>query len=173
MTDTVAQTTISSNMLSSRSSMVVMAQDVETLFAELFEAAGVGRRWGEQMASQQGQTQARWQTLWIAATGTFSVPQIARRLGVARQGVQRIVSELADEGLVTFAPNPDHKASPLILLTTLGHTTLNNINQTADDQHQQLLKDFPVSDIASLRTLLQRFTATVTNLEKPQSATAG
>ena len=56
---------------------------MEALFAELFEAAGTSRRWGEILASRQGLTQAQWQTLWIAATSPLTVPQIARLLGHA------------------------------------------------------------------------------------------
>lgn len=141
-----------------------MAKDVEALFSELFEAAGVGRRWGEEMAGLEGQTQARWQTLWTAASGSFSVPQIARRLGVTRQSVQRLATELAEEGMVTFETNPDHKRSPIVALTTTGRDTLDRINTAADGFHQQLFRAFPPNDIASLRTLLQQFTATMKTL---------
>lgn len=138
-----------------------MARDVEVLFSELFEAAGVGRRWGEEMAGLEGQTQARWQALWTAASGSFSVPQIARRLGVTRQSVQRLATELAEEGLVTFETNPDHKRSPIVALTATGRDKLDRINTAANAFHQELFRAFPPDDIAALRTLLQRFTSTM------------
>src|SRR5436190_244666 len=76
----------------------------------------------------QGLTQAQWQTLWIAATGPLTVPQIARRLGVSRQNVQRVANDLAAAGMATFGQNPDHKSSPLLELTPAGRSALDRIN---------------------------------------------
>ena len=59
--------------------------EMQHLVAEVFELAGVLRRDGEAIAKLAGQTQARWQVMWIAATGRFSVAMIARRLGLTRQ----------------------------------------------------------------------------------------
>lgn len=135
-----------------------MVQKMEVLFSELFEASGVGRRWGEHMAAMEGQTQARWQTLWTAGTGQLTVPQIARRLGVSRQNVQRVVGELAAEELICYQPNPDHKTSPIVALTPLGREKLDRINAAADHLHRQLLESFPDRDVDTLRALLQQFT---------------
>ena len=41
-------------------------------------------------------------------------------MGLARQSVQRIVDELAEAGLVGFAPNPAHKRAKLVVMTPLG-----------------------------------------------------
>ena len=70
-----------------------MTREMEELYSELFDAAGLGRRVGEQIAALEGQTQSRWQTMWtIDAAGSLTVPQIARRLGVSRQNEQRVVN---------------------------------------------------------------------------------
>ncbi len=53
-----------------------MATEMEQLFAELFEAAGAGRRLGEGIAALSGQTQARWQTLWTLGAASLQVTQI-------------------------------------------------------------------------------------------------
>lgn len=135
-----------------------MSRAVEHLFAALFEAAGVGRHWGEAITASQGQTQARWQTMWIAAAGPWTVPQIARRLGVSRQNVQRIANELLAEGLATFEDNPDHKSSPLFVLSSTGQDTLERINTAADRDHQRLLRGFPEADVRALNDLLRRLT---------------
>lgn len=150
-----------------------MSRKVETLFAELFEAAGIGRAWGEAIAAREGLTQARWQTLWIADTGHLSVPQIARRLGVSRQSVQRVANELADDGMATFEPNPDHKASPILALTTTGRHALKRINTAADHGHQYLLGLFPEHDVDTLSALLTRFTASMKHLHNGAVITAG
>ena len=41
-------------------------------------------------------------------------------MGGHRQNVQRIVNNLAEEGLVAFAPNPHHRRAPLVMLTEKG-----------------------------------------------------
>lgn len=142
-----------------------MSKKVETLFAELFEAAGIGRHWGETLASREGLTQARWQTMWIAATGNLTVPQIARRLGVSRQSIQRVVNDVVAEGLASYQPNPDHKASPLIVLTASGEEALQRINTAVERDHQQLLAQFPERDVDRLRDLLDRFSAALKDLD--------
>jgi DNA-binding MarR family transcriptional regulator len=144
----------------------VEPKKVETLFAELFEAAGVGRNWGEALASREGLTQARWQTMWVAATGQLTVPQIARRLGVSRQNVQRVVNDLVTEGQATYSPNPDHKASPLVTLTSTGARSLERINAAVGRDHERLLLQFSERDVDRLRALLGRFTTAVENLGK-------
>lgn len=150
-----------------------MSRKVETLFAELFEAAGVGRALGEVMATREGLTQARWQTLWLADTGRLTVPQIARRLSVSRQSVQRVANELTADGMATFEPNPDHKASPILALTTTGRQALKRINTAADHHHQNLLGLFPEHDVDTLSALLARFTAALKHVHNGAVPTAG
>jgi DNA-binding MarR family transcriptional regulator len=150
-----------------------MSRKVETLFAELFEAAGVGRALGETLAAREGLTQARWQTLWIADTGRLTVSQIARRLSVSRQSVQRVANELTADGMATFEPNPDHKASPILALTAAGRQALEGINTAADHDHQYLLGLFPEHDVDTLSALLARFTASLKHVHNGAAVTAG
>ncbi len=52
--------------------------------------------------------------------GPATVPAIAQRLDLARQGVQRHVNDLAALGHVRTRPNPAHQRSVLIVLTSSG-----------------------------------------------------
>ena len=137
---------------------------MEALFAELFEAAGTSRRWGEILASRQGLTQAQWQTLWIAGTSPLTVPQIARRLGVSRQNVQRVANDLAAAGMATFGQNPDHKSSPLLDLTPAGRSALEGINTAAAGSNQALLERLSEPGIDQLRHLVTQFSQAVHEL---------
>ena len=138
---------------------------MEHLFAELFEAAGAGRRLGEKTAALAGQTQTRWQTLWTVAGSPMTVPQVARRLGVSRQHILRLTTELAGEGLVELVPNPDHKTSPLLNLTVLGRTTLATINEAARSSNEEMMRAFTAANVAQLRSLLRRFTDIIKTAE--------
>lgn len=142
-----------------------VAKELEILYAELFEAAGAGRRMGEAIASRQRQTQGRWQAMWTIGDMPLTVPQIARRLGMTRQNIQRVAGELIERNLATFVPNPDHKRSPLLRLTAEGRSTLDGLNATANRWHQAMLATFTADDVAALRTLLQRFVAAMRDLD--------
>ncbi len=128
---------------------------MQHLVAEIFELAGALRRDGEQIAKLAGQTQARWQVMWIAETGRLSVAMVARRLGLTRQSVQRVADAIVADGLATFRPNPDHQRSPLLILTENGQAVLDTIN---DSGRQYNLKNAAIlgdDGITELRRLIR------------------
>ena len=135
---------------------------MQRLAADLFEVAGAMRRDGDAIARTAGQTQARWQVLWIAATGQLTVPSIARRLGTSRQNVQQIAHDLVNDGLATYQPNPDHSRSPLLVLTGHGAATLDQLNQTASRRNLQLSRQLGDADLRRLRTLLDQLRQALT-----------
>ena len=129
---------------------------VQRLAADLFEVAGAMRRDGEAIARTAGQTQARWQVMWIASTGRLTVPSIARRLGITRQSVQPVADELAREGLASFQPNPDHSRSPLLVLTSRGGAILDRLDQTAGRKNVELARQLGDRGVHELRALLDQ-----------------
>ena len=131
--------------------------EMQHLVAEVFELAAALRRDGETTAKLAGQTQARWQVMWIAATGRLSVAMIARRLGLTRQSVQRVADAIVAEGLATFEPNPDHQRSPLLILTPTGEKALDAINQRSREDHIQQTKILGEDGVAELRRLLRQY----------------
>jgi DNA-binding MarR family transcriptional regulator len=130
--------------------------EVQRLAADLFDVAGAMRRDGEAIARMEGQTQARWQVMWVAETGRLSVPSIARRLGLARQSVQRVADELVKDGLASFETNPDHSRSPLLILTDEGDSLLVRLNETASRRNLELAQQLGDVDLQRLRTLLDQ-----------------
>ena len=101
-----------------------MADDLVTkyrlLIADVYELAGRSRATSEAYARQHGQTAARWHVLSVVSEEPFTVPQIAERLGLTRQSVQRVVDDLAGEGLVELVPNERHRRSPLVAIAEAG-----------------------------------------------------
>lgn len=108
-----------------------MTDEIALLVADVYELAGLLRRSGEITAATQGQTQSRWQLLSVIRDEALTVPQAARRLGVTRQGIQRVANELAVAGLAEFQTNPDHRTSPLLALTGNGRDALEAITKRA------------------------------------------
>ncbi len=138
-----------------------MADEMALLMADLYEAAGASRRLGELVAQGEGQSQARWQVLSVLDGPPATVPQIARRLGISRQAVQRVVNELANEGTVAAEDNPGHRSSPLFTLTEAGRTALDRLSARAAVFHHRQLRELPADEVTAARAFLRRFTALV------------
>jgi DNA-binding MarR family transcriptional regulator len=76
---------------------------------------------GDRRAQRVGQSTGRLGVLRsLAQEGPRTVAQIARSRPVARQGVQRLADVLAEEGLIEYVHNPDHRRSKLLRLTERG-----------------------------------------------------
>ncbi|OEU90314.1 hypothetical protein DB35_03340 [Streptomyces abyssalis] len=133
-----------------------MPDEMALLVADVYEAAGLLRRSGEAVAAEEGQTQARWQLLSVVSAGPLSVARAARRLGISRQGVQRVANDLVREELAVFEANPDHRSSPLLSLTAEGQETLSRITARAAGLNGTLTAGIPPGEIAAARALLRR-----------------
>ena len=102
---------------------VVSPEGVTELILRIFRVNGALLAAGDRLVANLGLTSARWQLLGGLADQeeALSVAQLARKMGLTRQAVQRIANELEAEGVVAFRANPRHKRAQLIKLTTHGH----------------------------------------------------
>ncbi|BBY32927.1 hypothetical protein BST33_13305 [Mycolicibacter minnesotensis] len=141
-----------------------MHDPMALLVADLYQAAGLARRRGERIAKSEGQSQARWQLLSVVSDGPRTVAQAARRLGTARQAVQRVANDLAQEGLLRTQANPDHRTSPLFALTDEGAQILQRMNGAAATAHRAQLQALGPDGAARLHDGLRRLIAV---LEQP------
>lgn len=126
------------------------------IVADIFELAGRFRDDGEAISNTVGQTQARWQVMSAASADPHTVPQIARRLGVSRQNVQRIADLLVTDGSAIFQSNPDHKSSPYLVLTRRGQAALADITRAAAASHARIARRLGGTDLAPLHRSLRR-----------------
>ena len=129
---------------------------VPIIVADIYELAGRFREYGEAIARTVGQTQARWQVMSAASGRPHTVPQIARVLGVTRQNVQRIGDLLVAEGSVEYQDNPDHRASPHLVLTKRGRAALDQLTKAASGYHARLARKLSPADVASIHRGLRR-----------------
>ena len=140
---------------------------IPLLVADIYELAGAFRESGEAIAQTVGQTQARWQVLSAASTGDLTVPQIARRLGYARQSVQRVLDLLVEDGVVEVAGNPDHKRSPLVRLTRKGEGQLAQLSTAADESHRRLAQGLKRKKLETALTVLRGLRDALREESKP------
>ncbi|MBY0273839.1 MarR family winged helix-turn-helix transcriptional regulator [Candidatus Binatia bacterium] len=126
------------------------------LVADVFELAGTLRRSGDALAARVDQSQARWQVLSVLSEGEWTVPQVARRLGISRQAVQRIVDVLAEQGLVRIVDNPAHRRSALVALTRAGRSTLGHITDSSHAWRARIAARFSTGELESARATLRK-----------------
>lgn len=88
--------------------------------------------------------------------GPRTVPQLARTMGLDRQPVQRWVNHAAELGLVVTAPNPAHRRSSLIRLTTEGTAAIRGIQRFEATELRQRLTDLPAEDVRTALHVLDR-----------------
>lgn len=81
---------------------------------------------GDQLVAPLDLTSARWQVLGAVAMAgkPLSAPQVAEAMGITRQGAQKQLNKLREEGLLEQLPNPRHERSPLFVLTSKGNRAM-------------------------------------------------
>ena len=109
------------------------------LVVQIFRMNGALTTWGDRFAAESGLTTARWQVLGAIsmAKEPSTSPQIAERMGITRQGVQKQLNLLRDEGLVMPIENPAHKRSPRYSPTEYGERKLEEIRKRWRQQVEQ------------------------------------
>ena len=126
------------------------------LVVQIFRVNGTLTAWGDRFAAESGLTTARWQVLGAIsmAKEPSTSPQIAERMGITRQGVQKQLNLLRDEGLVMSIENPAHKRSPRYSLTEHGEQKLAEIRKRWRQQVKQWSGSYQYeSVIAALEVL--------------------
>src|SRR5215213_299797 len=130
------------------------AGEVDRLVADVLECAGALRRYGDALTRPLGQTEVRWAVMSVLSGGERTVPQVARRLGVTRQSVQRVANLLAAEGLIESVTNPENARSPLFRLSARGEEVLAEITRAADPWLRRVGEELSFDDLRRARAAL-------------------
>ena len=109
-----------------------VGEDLTDLILEVFRLNGELLDAGNRIAKPHGLTSARWQVMGAIdlADQPLTVAQIARRMGLARQGVQRIVNDLKELRMVELQDNLDHKRAPLVSISEKGGKAMTSIDKS-------------------------------------------
>ncbi len=141
------------------------AEALTDLILEVFRFRGELERHGRRIVEPFGQTPTGWLVLGAIDEGPRTVPQIARRMGVTRQGVQRVADGLVKTRLAAFADNPDHRRSLILTLTPHGRQVLARIDSVQAVWSNRLAEPLSLRDLANavqtIRTVINRLKATV------------
>ncbi len=135
----------------------VSAQVLTDITLEIFRLGGTLVAEGDRLTRDLGLTSARWKVLGAIdmEARPLTVPQIARRMGLTRQAVQRIVDEMRGMGLVEISPNPDHLRSPIVSCTPNGKATYEKIMRRYTAWANRLAETMESSELKKALKVLQ------------------
>jgi len=102
-------------------------QTLTEIIVEAFRLNGRLLDSGDTMTKDLGLSSARWQVLAAIDGEPLTVAEIARRMGLRRQSVQRTVNSLRASGFVALLANPNHRRAKLIELTEPGFEALQEV----------------------------------------------
>lgn len=138
------------------------------LILETFRFHGRLLAAGDRLTKPMKLTSARWQVLGAIEISPLSVAQIARNMGLARQNVQRLADALYRQGVVEYAPNPDHQRAKLVRLTDKGRRAVKELGERQAQWANRVASAAHPSDIRSALELLRALRA---RLEAERRAT--
>ena len=111
---------------------------------------------GEALAKPAGQTLARWLFLEEIQDSPATVAQIARRMRLTRQSVQRVADDLVRDGLAGYQDNPAHRRAKLVRLTPAGRSALRTIQAAQRAWADALGADLGETDLRQASIVLDR-----------------
>ena len=116
---------------------------------------------GDRVVAEIGLTSARWKVMGtiVAAEQAKPVAWLARDMGGNRQNVQRIVNDLASEGMIELQPNPHHRRAPLVVLTAKGEQAFADAMKLQTPWVNELSKGITVTDIETAHEVIATLSA--------------
>ena len=147
-------------------------EQIGDIVLSVFRLNGLLLTWGDHFANQAGLTSARWQVLGALnlADDPMTAPQIAERMGVTRQGVQKQLNLLLDDGCIEKRPNRAHKRSPLYVLTDKGTAQFQHIDKIWHSHAEEWAKTLTAEQLTQTQNTLNRLT-TIINEENHHEKT--
>jgi DNA-binding MarR family transcriptional regulator len=133
------------------------AEQLTELVLNVFRANGALSAWGDEFAAVTGLSTARWQMLGAVALAAqpMTAPRLAAQMGMTRQGAQKQLNVLVQEGLVEAQANPTHRRSPHYLLTAHGRTLFDSIDARWNGHAAQASSSFRGQDLESAIAVLK------------------
>lgn len=133
------------------------ARAFSELTLESFRLNGRLLATGDELARDLHMTSARWQVLGtlVLAGQPITVAEIARRMGLARQSVQRTADGLAASKLVHFVTNPAHPRWQLVAATPAGLKVHRKLEARRETWALKLLADIPAHDLITATNVLR------------------
>jgi DNA-binding MarR family transcriptional regulator len=111
------------------------------------------------LADHGGITAAWWQVLGGVLDEPHSVAEIGRRMGMSRQGVQRVADLLVAQGLAEYRPNPTHRRAKLLACTEAGYWAIRRIALAQHPWANRVGAKMEAGDLRTALATMQRLVA--------------
>jgi DNA-binding MarR family transcriptional regulator len=127
------------------------------LILEVFRLNGLLVAAGNELSAPAGLTSARWQVLGgiALASEPLTVAQIARSMGLTRQGVQRLVDELEAAGLVRRTADPESLKTRPVTLSEAGKTAYERVMSKQQPWANQIASETAANKLAQTVEVLR------------------
>src|SRR6185369_10436163 len=122
--------------------------------AQLFRAASRAKA---QDAARGGDFHSVPLLLVLRESGALRSQELAECLHTDPSTISRQVAVLVERGLVAREPDPDDRRAARLVLTSAGHTALDERMAARQRYLAQMLADWPMADRRELARLLGRF----------------
>lgn len=110
----------------------------------------------DRIAGKLGTTGSRILILSAISAGPLIVSEVARKMAMSRQNVQRATDALVEDGLVEYVSNPNHRRAKLVRLTARGDSVMREWARVGGEAIQQTAGKLPEKRIQlATRTLAE------------------
>jgi len=129
---------------------------LSNLSLEVFRVTSRLNNLADRLSREVGLSSARWQVLSAieAAESPLSVAEIARRMGLQRQSVQRTTDALETENFIAYEANPRHRRAKLTNLTPKGIRALHDMRTLREQWADSLKQDLRLQDLEQATDVL-------------------
>lgn len=131
---------------------------LNALIDELFQLNGRLLAAADALSATHGLTGARWQVMAALKLEQrpLTVAQIARRMGLQRQSVQRLSDILVEQGVLAYHANPDHKRAKLVDFTPMGREIFDQASTTQISWANTITADFSSEELSAAAGVLRK-----------------
>lgn len=113
------------------------------------------------LARAGGMTATEWRVLGGVLDEPHSVAEIGRRMGMTRQGVQRVADQLVARGLAEYRPNPAHRRAKLLVCTEAGYWAIRQIALVQRPWADRVGDQVGTTTLTTMLTSIHRLLATL------------
>jgi len=113
----------------------------------------------QEFAVQGEITAAWWQVLGGVLDEPRTVAEIGRRMGMTRQGVQRVADLLVERGLAEYRPNPAHRRAKLLACTEAGYWAIRRISLAVVPWGNRVGEEIGAAELRDALATMQRLVA--------------
>ena len=124
----------------------------------------------QELAANGDLTAAWWQVLGGILDQPRSVAAIGRRMGMTRQGVQRVADLLVERNLAEYRPNPDHRRAKLLACTEAGYWAIRRISFVAHPWGNRIGAEVGLDELRNALVAMRRLVEILEAAQPPTEA---